>query len=95
MRASISEVALSFMVQEPSGIMLCVRERSLDWRRWMYRSNSVSEWYELKTGCWRNLVVRCREDGIPGSVSTSRSAAKSRYELVTRQQVEGTNLMFR
>jgi len=41
---NISQVALSFIVQEPSGIIECVSDRSRDSRRFKYRSISVSEW---------------------------------------------------
>ena len=41
---SISEVAFSFMVQEPSGIIEVVSDRSFASRRRMYRSISVSVW---------------------------------------------------
>ena len=51
--ASISAVALSFIVHDPSGIMLVVSERSFDSSRRRYRSISVSEWCLLKTGCVR------------------------------------------
>lgn len=39
-----SEELFSFMVQEPSGIMLCTREMSLFSSRFMYRTILVSEW---------------------------------------------------
>ena len=50
---SISAVALSFIVQDPSGIMECTRDKSFACSRWRYRNISCSEWYELKTGCVR------------------------------------------
>src|SRR3954469_8836315 len=59
----ISVVALSFIVQEPSGIMAEVSERSRASSRLMYRSISVSEWYRWKTGCSMNEVVRARACG--------------------------------
>src|SRR5215471_12908677 len=47
---AISVVAFSFIVQEPSGIIECARERSFDSRWWIYRNISVSEWWVLNTG---------------------------------------------
>ena len=46
----ISVVELSFMVQEPSGIMEWTRETSLFSSLFMYLTMSVSLWWMLKTG---------------------------------------------
>ena len=68
----ISVVELSFMVQEPRGIMECTRETSLFSSRFMYLDSrlivtvamllyltmSVSEWWVLKTGWVMYWLVR-------------------------------------
>ena len=41
----ISVVLLSFMVQEPSEIMLCTSDKSLFSSVFMYRTMLVSDWY--------------------------------------------------
>ena len=48
---TISVVLLSFMVQDPSGIMECTRDMSLFSSFFIYLTISVSEWWILKTGC--------------------------------------------
>ena len=50
---TISAVAFSFIVQDPSAIIEWVSDRSRDSSNRMYRSISVSLWCELKTGCVR------------------------------------------
>ena len=50
LNGTICDVAFSFIVQLPSGIMEKFRERSLFSSIVMYRSISVSLWWILKTG---------------------------------------------
>ena len=51
--ATISVVALSFIVQEPSGIMPRSSAKSRSARRRRYRSIAVSLWWVWNTGCVR------------------------------------------
>mmetsp|Transcript_12351 Transcript_12351/g.34366 ORF Transcript_12351/g.34366 Transcript_12351/m.34366 type:complete len:231 (+) Transcript_12351:1225-1917(+) len=53
----ISEVALSFMVQEPKGIIEWHKERSLASSLARYLSISCSEWYVLNTGWVKKSLV--------------------------------------
>ena len=54
----ISAAALSFIVQEPSGIMARSSARSLSASRRRKRIISVSERFSWKTGCVRNFLPR-------------------------------------
>mmetsp|Transcript_16705 Transcript_16705/g.45959 ORF Transcript_16705/g.45959 Transcript_16705/m.45959 type:complete len:230 (+) Transcript_16705:2143-2832(+) len=70
----ISVVAFSFMVHEPSGIMLCARDRSLFSRRFRYLSMSCSFSIELKMGCCMNLEVRANGP-TPADTEGARDSA--------------------
>ncbi len=74
---SISVVALSFIVQEPSGIMLRSRAMSLSESERRYRSIAVSVRYRWKAGWVRYSEVRfsiSTDDEEPASVSTPAAA---------------------
>ena len=63
-------VAFSFIVQDPSGIMLVLSERSRPSKRCKYRSISVSERYRWKTGCSSIGDVRVRSRGMAEGASS-------------------------
>src|SRR5712692_2544181 len=70
-----SDVAFSFIVQEPNGIIECVNERSLFSKLFMYRNIPVSERCRLNTGCVRYSLARWNGAGYsssPDSVWMSR-----------------------
>ena len=71
LKGSISEAAFSFMVQEPKEIMDWFNAKSLRSKDFMYRINSVSEWYVLKTVSVKNSERRCKDSIILLEDSTS------------------------
>ena len=73
----ISEVAFSFIVQEPSGIMQCVSERSLAASRLMYRSICDSEWCVLKMGWVKKADWRARAPYAGAAAAASAMSASA------------------
>mmetsp|Transcript_21516 Transcript_21516/g.66705 ORF Transcript_21516/g.66705 Transcript_21516/m.66705 type:complete len:280 (+) Transcript_21516:1096-1935(+) len=71
----ISDVALSFMVQLPSGIIECTSDRSRDSSFARYRTISCSLWYVLNTSCVMKSLVRSSPRGRGASTDGANSAA--------------------
>ena len=71
---TISAVALSFMVHEPSEIIECTSDRSRDSSLRMYRSISCSAWNRWNTGCVRKALVRAKRSSYRSSMSSASDA---------------------
>ena len=92
---SISTVALSFMVHEPSGIMVRSRARSLSESLRRYRSIAVSERCRENTGWVMKEEVRRRSSGrrspraVPSAVppKTAAMAATCSGVVVSSQEM--------
>src|SRR3989338_2803791 len=65
--AAISAVALSLSVQDPSGIIADVSDKSRSSSCFKYRRISVSEWCRRNTGWMQNALVRERLRGMAGA----------------------------
>src|ERR1700744_5333368 len=72
---SISAAALSFIVHEPSGIMLRSKARSLSASARRYRIIDVSVRYRLNAGWVRNSDVRVAISAEAGSVADTPKAS--------------------
>ena len=83
MTASISVVAFSFIVQEPSGIIDRSSATSRSASRRRYRSMAVSLWWALNTGWVRNLDVRISDGGMASSVTGASSTSPLSSPLPT------------
>ena len=68
--ASISVTEFNFMVQDPSGIIVRSKARSLSAKFRKYRIMAVSLWFVLKTGWVRYLLVRWNLAGIASPVAS-------------------------
>ncbi len=71
----ISDAALSFIVQEPSGIIDVSRPTSFRSSERMYRIICVSEWWLLNTGCVRYSDDRLSAGGTGPAVPAPTTVA--------------------
>jgi hypothetical protein len=69
----ISAVAFNFIVHEPSAIIVLFKAISLSSNFFKYLSISVSEWYELKTGCSKYFEVLNKFFGKLGKLTVGSS----------------------
>src|SRR5262249_23326866 len=91
---SISEVALSFIVHDPRGIIESAKDKSRDCRRGMYRNISVSDWCVLKTGCCKNGLRRASEPLNSSGTAAASCCGDSRGALEGEKasQIAATSL---
>ena len=92
---SISVAALSFMVHEPSGIMLWVRDMSRLSSFLIYLIISVSEWYELKTASVSIGVSRAMNSGQAGSAWTADTLLKISRSLAASSSDDSSSKLMR
>ena len=91
--ASISVVALSFIVHDPSGIMVRSRAKSRSASVRKYRNIAVSLCNVLNIGCVRNSELRFNVSGIPETLSpiwipnTSAKSDSSFASVVSSKEI--------